>query len=269
MAFPGDVRDQPRASAETTTGLVAAEIVPADDRRPPPHPRLWLVPLILIGVIVIAAAALAGRGPAPFSTDAPVAIPPATLAPPATGQVTIITPSAGPSSVAPSAGTTPSSAAPSRSASPTPAPARTTPAAAAPAPVTQAPVASGPITGYSACTTGSAAVLAVTFTKSFDWHHAYIDVDNNASTGYDVPDISGRLGADYMVENEGFFRANDAEWDWSEIDGSGLQTSRTGNTFRWQVPRSALGAAGTLRIVFNGSGNTPDTNTPILTATSC
>ncbi|GAB7046790.1 hypothetical protein [Catenuloplanes indicus] len=274
-AFRGD---SARESAETTAGLAvtgtsatAAEAGPAAGARPAPRPRLWLVPLVLIGAIVITAAALAGRGLDPDGADRPVAVPPATFGAPATGQVTIITPSAGPTSAVPSAGATPSSPAPSRTASPTPAPARTTAAAAAqaPPPATRAPVASGPITGYSACTTGSAVVLAVTFTKPFDWHHAYLDVDGNASTGYDVPDIGGRLGADYMVENDGLFRANDTEWDWSEVESSGLQTARTGTTFRWQVPRSALSPTTTLRVVFNGSGNTPDTNTPVLTAGPC
>lgn len=270
----GGVGEPRRDGAETTAGLMVtpvplAEAGPAVDARPAPRPRLWLVPLILIGAIVITAAAFAGRGLGPDGTDTPVAIPPATSGAPATGQVTVVTPSAGPTSAGPSAtaSAAPSSAAPSRTASATPVPPRTTPAAAAS--TTRAPAASGPITGYSACTTGSAAVLAVTFTEPFDWHHAYIDVDGNASTGYAVPDISGRLGADYMVENDGLFRANDTEWDWSEIEDSGLRAARTGNTFRWQVPRSALKLTGTLRVVFNGSGNTPDTSTPIVTAASC
>ncbi|GAB7044060.1 MULTISPECIES: hypothetical protein [Catenuloplanes] len=269
-AAHGTRHDLPPESAETTAGLVVTETPLATaGARAVPHPRLWLVPLVLIGAIVIAAAALAGRGPAPDGADTPVAIPPATFGTPATGQVTIITPSAGPSAATPSASPTPSPAAPTRTAPATPTPARSTAAAAAPAPATQPPAATGPITGYSACTTGSTAVLAVTFTKPFDWHHAYLDVDGNASTGYDVPDIGGRLGADYMVENDGFFRANDAEWDWSEIEDSGLQTSRTGGTYRWQLPRSALPTTAPLRVVFHGAGDTPDTNTPIITAGSC
>ncbi|MDR7277370.1 hypothetical protein [Catenuloplanes atrovinosus] len=239
--------------------------------RPAPRWRLWLVPLVLIGVIVITAAALSGRAPTTPVPEAPVAEPPYTLGPPATGQVTIVTPSATPSAAPSSVSAAPSSAVPSRSASAGPTPSRTAPGAPPPAPAATRPAAAnGPITGYSACTTGSAAVFAVTFEAgTFEWHHAYIDVDGNASTGYDVPDIEGRLGADYMVENDTYWRSNSAEWGWDPIENSGLQTSRTGTTFRWQVPRSALDGSASLRVVFNGSSDEFDAYTGIVTAASC
>ena len=228
---------------------------------------LWLVPLVLIGAIVITAAALTGRAPDPV--EAPVANPPGTPGPVGTGAIVIVTPSATPSGAPPSASVTPSvPATPTRTGSPTPTPTRTqaraTPTPAAPP--TRPAAVSGPIGPYSACVSGGNAVFTVTFTQSFEWHHAYIDVDGNRSSGYDA---DGRLGADYMVENDAFYRSTGTGWAWAEVGNSGLQTSRTGGGFRWQVPRSAIGDSGAFRVVFHGAGGAPEAYTPAVAAGTC
>ncbi|MFI5843928.1 hypothetical protein ACIA8K_29945 [Catenuloplanes sp. NPDC051500] len=251
-------------TGETTATTV---IAPGRDRTGPAW-RLWLVPLVLIGAIVITAAALVNRPPGSGETTA---VPPAiTPGPPPTGEVTIVPPSPTGVSATPSASAATPSATPSPSASKSAAPTPSRAAAAAPAVTTGAPAQRGPITGVSACSSGGTAVFAATFTVPFEWHHAFIDVDGNASTGYDVPDVGTRVGADYMVENDSVWESAGADWAWDEVDGSGLRFSQNGNAFRWQLPTSAIGSpGGSLRVVFNGAGGTPDVNSAVLTTGAC
>ncbi|WP_157240239.1 hypothetical protein [Catenuloplanes japonicus] len=254
-------------AAETT---VAATVAPVREPPRPPAWRLWLVPLVLVGAIVVTTAALVNRSAE--ETGESVAVPPVwTLGPPATGAVTIVPPSPDAGSATPSAPVTASpSATPSPSASKSLAPTPSRAAAAAPVATTGGPAQSGPITGATACSSGGTAIFSAAFTVAFEWHHAFIDVDGNASTGYAVPDVGTRVGADYMVENDSVWRSADSEWAWDEVGRSGLQFTQNGSTFRWQVPASAIGSpGGSLRVVFNGAGGSPDANSAVLTTGSC
>ncbi|GAA4672140.1 hypothetical protein [Phytohabitans rumicis] len=128
----------------------------------------------------------------------------------------------------------------------------------------------GPITAYSACRSTTAAVFTATFTVSFSWRHVFINTDGDTGTGYRVPTVSGGLGGDYMVENGTLYRSTGTGWSWSEVSGVSPLVGYTGGTYRWRVPLSAIGSPDRgLKVVFNGSGGSPEAYTGVLETGTC
>ena len=231
-----------------------------------PH-RGWLVAAVVAGLAlsltadVIAVVRLLDKNADRPAAAAPSAAP--------TGTMTVAQPTAATPTV---------SARPTKS---TPTPARTSRAAASAAPTRSAATApalapagktsapAGTITG-SACATASAGLFNATFTKPFTWHHVFINADADTATGYRVPGASNGLGADYMVENDKLYRSTSRSWGWTAVGEASPLQSSAGGTFRWQVSLDVVGDAGeTLAVIFNGSGNTPDAYTPVLTVGPC
>ncbi len=130
---------------------------------------------------------------------------------------------------------------------------------------------SAPISAYSASADATNFTYAATFNQAFTYHHVFIDTDVNAGTGYTVAGI----GADYMVENGNLYRAtaNGSAWSWTSL-GAVSVTGATGTATgarTWTVARSTLaetGANNTSRVVFHGSGTSPDYFTPIVSVTA-
>jgi hypothetical protein len=130
---------------------------------------------------------------------------------------------------------------------------------------------SAPIAYYSAQADTSTFTYQATFNQAFNYHHVFIDTDVNASTGYTVAGI----GADYMIENGTLYRAaaNGNVWSWTNL-GAVTVTGATGTATgarTWTVARSTLGegaANNNSRVVFHGSGTSPDYFTPIVALTA-
>jgi hypothetical protein len=136
--------------------------------------------------------------------------------------------------------------------------------------VTATKEAGGPITAYSACTGGSTAQFAATFTASYSWRHAFVDTDGDTGTGYRVPGVSGGLGADYMIENAVLYRSEGTGWSWSEVEDVSPLVSASGGAYRWRVSLAELDSSGgELRVVFNGSGGSADAYTPVVETGTC
>ncbi|MEU6284470.1 spherulation-specific family 4 protein [Streptomyces sp. NPDC047028] len=112
---------------------------------------------------------------------------------------------------------------------------------------------SGGITNYSACVSGSNVVYKATFSSSQSFYHVFINSDNNASTGYQLPSGSATpLGADYMIENNTLWKSNSSGWGW-DLQSTSPNQSANGLTFTWTIPLSALGSsASTQQAEFNG-----------------
>jgi len=227
--------------------------------------RRWLAAAVVGGLVVIAAAGLIAVRSAGTDDEAPsqsLAAPSGTFAValvPAGTRTVYVTPSAS----APRAGSASNAAG-------RPAPARSKAAPTASAKVVKSSIPATSSTGYSACATSSAATFSMTFTETFAWHHVFINTDANAATGYRVPEVSGGLGADYMVENDLLYRSTGAKWGWTEIGGESPLLSHSGGTYRWRVSLDAIGLPGeALKVVFNGSGTSPDVNTPVLKVGGC
>ncbi|MEV6303153.1 hypothetical protein AB0M02_27335 [Actinoplanes sp. NPDC051861] len=155
-----------------------------------------------------------------------------------------------------------SSGSPSGPSSPASAP------AAGPAPSRTATVAGpapeGPITDYTACAARTTATFAATFNETFSYHHVFIDADGDATTGYRIPEVTGGLGADWMIEDDVLYRSTGPEWAWQEVDATPLLT-RSGNEFRWRVRPEYAG----VRVTFSGSQDDADVFTPAVRVRPC
>jgi len=133
-----------------------------------------------------------------------------------------------------------------------------------------------PITSYSAQSDSTFTTYAATFNSAFSFHHVFIDTDVNAATGY--TGVTG-IGADYMIENGKLYRSNvnGNTWSWTDL-GAITATSPDGNPSStvtgprtWQVARSTIGETGsgnTSRMVFHGSGTSPDYSAPVYSHTT-
>jgi hypothetical protein len=123
-----------------------------------------------------------------------------------------------------------------------------------------APIASASVT-FGATT----ATFLAQYNLSFNDHNVFIDTDNSTATGYQV----GGIGADFLIQNGTFFHHTTGAntWDWTQNTlGTGPLISSTGGAYNWQVPSSEFGSATSLRVVFNGSGTSPDATLAIITA---
>jgi Spherulation-specific family 4 len=120
---------------------------------------------------------------------------------------------------------------------------------------------SGAITGYFAENDANNVYYQANFASAFAYKHVFIDTDMNAATGYAV----GRVGADYMIENDRLYRHAGGGWSWTQIS-SVPATGGTTGTRSWTVPRATLGetaASGELAgVVFHGSGGFTEYTAP-------
>ncbi|MFG1710921.1 spherulation-specific family 4 protein [Nonomuraea sp. M3C6] len=120
------------------------------------------------------------------------------------------------------------------------------------------------ISSPTAALTSTTATYSAQFNVPYAFHHVFIDTDNNAATGYSVAGV----GAEYMIEDAGLFRYVGPSWNWSSVSGVSPLVSTTGGLYRWSVPTSAFtGAGATHAVVFNGTGDSPDAYTSVITVT--
>jgi hypothetical protein len=132
------------------------------------------------------------------------------------------------------------------------------------------PKTSDPIEASLACTTGSTASFAATFTVAFDWYHVFINADADTSTGYQDSDVAGNLGADYLVENTTLYRSTGTGWNWRAIGNVSPLVSSTAGRYQWRVPLSALGTPSKpIQATFNGAGTHPDAWSSVITVGTC
>jgi chitodextrinase len=124
--------------------------------------------------------------------------------------------------------------------------------------------AGGPIANPTADLTAANASLSAQFNLPFTFYNVFIDTDNNASTGYAVAGI----GADRLIQGNAYFQhAGGTGWNWTQVSGVNPLLSNTSGLYQWQVPTSSLGTGvTTIKVVFNGSGSSPDYYTAIITA---
>lgn len=128
-------------------------------------------------------------------------------------------------------------------------------APAQPLTVTTATPSGDPISEQSGSVTAESATYQARYNLPFDFHHVYIDLDNDASTGFAVAGI----GAEYLIENSWFYRHAGAGWNWTPVDHNPLVSSAD-DLFVWRVPLS-----GPHRVVFHGSGSSPEVYGPVIT----
>ncbi|MGH3874498.1 MAG: DUF4832 domain-containing protein [Pseudonocardiaceae bacterium] len=113
--------------------------------------------------------------------------------------------------------------------------------------------ATGPITSYWAENDASTVSYHATFTPVGSWNHVFIDSDSGSSTGF----RTGGIGADFMVENDGFYRYSGSNGNWGWTWSGDAHQSISGNNLSWSLPRTSVGlsAVSTAAIVFDKSGS--------------
>jgi chitodextrinase len=122
----------------------------------------------------------------------------------------------------------------------------------------------GPIASPAVNLTATVASFQAQYNLPFSFHNVFIDTDSNAATGYQVAGI----GADYLIEDGGFFQHTGTGFTWTQVSGVSPLVSSAGGLYQWQIPTSSLGAGvSTILVVFNGSTGSPDAYTSIITAT--
>lgn len=121
--------------------------------------------------------------------------------------------------------------------------------------VTTAMPSGDPITDAFGSLGASHATYRAQFNLPFDFHHVFIDVDNDAATGFGV----GGVGADLLIENGWLYRHTGTGWNWLPVEGPSPLVSSDDGLFVWQVPNSVLGEpVREHRAVFHGAGSSPD-----------
>ncbi|MFI6484710.1 spherulation-specific family 4 protein [Nonomuraea sp. NPDC050663] len=120
------------------------------------------------------------------------------------------------------------------------------------------PLPSGePITDASGSIEGDTVTYRAQYTLPFDFHHVYVDVDADAATGFGVQGI----GADYLIENGWYYRHTGTGWNWTPVEGPSPLVSSADDLYVWRVPR---GDAGPHRVLFHGSGSSPEAYSAIV-----
>jgi hypothetical protein len=129
--------------------------------------------------------------------------------------------------------------------------------------VTTPAPAGGPIASPAVDLTSSVASFQAQYNLPFNFYNVFIDTDSNAATGYQVAGV----GADFLIQNGTFYQHSGAGFTWTQVSGVSPLISNTGGLYHWQVPSSTLGSGvQTIKVVFNGSGSSPDAYTSIITA---
>ncbi|MER7212979.1 spherulation-specific family 4 protein [Streptosporangium sp. NPDC000239] len=120
------------------------------------------------------------------------------------------------------------------------------------------------ITDPKATLSATTATYTAQFNVPFNFHHVFIDVDNNVANHYTVAGV----GAEYMIEDGGLYKYVGPDWNWTKVTGVNPLISSSGGLYRWSIPTSALEGAGTTHsLVFNGTGDSPNTYTGVITVT--
>jgi hypothetical protein len=138
--------------------------------------------------------------------------------------------------------------------------------AAPPSSASASPSASVPakaITKMSACRAKGTVRLTATFLPGYEYRHVLLDADGDPATGYDV---SGRFGADYMIENEVFYESAGRDWSWTELPGVAPLVSQSAGTSRWRIKASYVGDS----VVFNLTRSTgAEVDSPLVPVKDC
>ncbi|SDS88922.1 hypothetical protein SAMN04489716_1897 [Actinoplanes derwentensis] len=239
--------------------------LPVEEPKPEPR-RRWPIAVAAVALLGVAgvAGALSLREPGEASLPPvqigqgfpPVAPPSFDVTPPVP-VASATPPSLSPAASAPDA----SGYAPQRATRPATVP------GAGPITATKATVPdAGPITAYSACAVGKSVLFRATFADGFDYHHVFIDTDGDAATGYQITEVEGGFGADYLLENEFFYKSTGPGWDWREMDGESPLQVRSRDGYLWRL-RADYGG---VRAVFNGSDDAdPEIFTAVTPVRSC
>ncbi|MFF5224964.1 spherulation-specific family 4 protein [Dactylosporangium sp. NPDC000521] len=129
---------------------------------------------------------------------------------------------------------------------------------AGPLTVTTATPSGDPITAATGTIGATAVTYEATFTLPYDFHHVFIDVDGDEGTGF----ATAGIGADLLIENGWFYRHTGTGWSWEPVDGPSPLVSSADGHYVWQIP--AAMAAAPHRVVFHGSGSSPEYTTAVV-----
>lgn len=127
-------------------------------------------------------------------------------------------------------------------------------APAGPLTVTTTVPSGDPISEQAGTVAAGTATYQARYNLPFDFHHVYVDADNDAATGFPVAGI----GADHLIENSWYYRHTGTGWNWAPVDVDPLVSSAD-DLFVWRVPLT-----GPHRIVFHGSGGSPEAYSPVV-----
>ncbi|GIG00451.1 spherulation-specific family 4 protein [Catellatospora citrea] len=136
-------------------------------------------------------------------------------------------------------------------------------AAAGPLTVSTTAPSGDPISDASGAVGAADVTYQAQYNLPFDFHHLFIDVDNDASTGF----ATAGIGADLLIENAWFYRHTGTGWSWAPVDGPSPLVSSDDDRYVWRVPADVLGGVpvGPHRVVFHGSGSSPETYSAVIT----
>ncbi|WP_433258845.1 fibronectin type III domain-containing protein [Streptosporangium sp. CA-135522] len=125
-----------------------------------------------------------------------------------------------------------------------------------------------PIGTPVAALNATTATYTLQYNLPYDLHLVFIDTDDNPATGYTVPVPGGGVGADYMIQNGSLHRSTGTGWGWTTVSGMSPLISSSGGLYQWSVPTSAFTGAGTThKVVFNGTGTSPEVYSAVLAVT--
>ncbi|MEU5696221.1 spherulation-specific family 4 protein [Actinosynnema sp. NPDC020468] len=112
-----------------------------------------------------------------------------------------------------------------------------------------------------ACLTPTTATYTATFLRDFTHRRVFIDSDDNATTGFPLPD--GRpQGMDHMVEDGTLYRYTGPGWNWTRVEE--VEETTTEDTVTWHFPTPTLSTTATRQVVvFNGYDGTDDYSPPL------
>jgi hypothetical protein len=84
-------------------------------------------------------------------------------------------------------------------------------------------------------------------TADYNGFQAFLDADQDAATGFTI----GGIGADFLLENEGFnsYAGTGGDWTWAPVE-AGLVYSNADGVAAWRLPAGALGEAARVDAVF-------------------
>jgi hypothetical protein len=87
------------------------------------------------------------------------------------------------------------------------------------------------------------------YTGTYAHFDVMMDTDQNASTGFAVNGI----GADYLIEDSGFYKNNGGGWSWTPVSTPVSETFPTSGTVLFSVPLTAFGAPAGAKIALQGT----------------
>ncbi|CAF3995864.1 unnamed protein product [Rotaria sp. Silwood2] len=123
------------------------------------------------------------------------------------------------------------------------------------------------ITQLNAVKTVQSLILSAMYSIDYTFHQAFIDTDNNPTTGYHVQGI----GAEILVENSASYRHkgnNGSDWKWELVDRN-ITPSKNGHTYVWQLPivNLKLPIMASSQVVFAGTNDDKTDYSSIISVT--